>query len=158
MLLNLVPKIDFTHYFMSLYDWLLMAISSRLWLIHVKCYFIWIVSCRWSNHIILLLIFVAENVLLMLVISPTVQHIKFEIVMLSQENAGVEAELFSFDGLTQFMIRWLQCDNNRPRKLQVWKEIYSAWTNIPISLSICPCIISIVCWKYHHNSSIHLFR
>ena len=44
MLLNLVPKFDFA----------------------------WIVSCSWSNHTILLLMFVAEKVLLLLVISLTV--------------------------------------------------------------------------------------
>ena len=33
--------------------------------------FIWIVSCSWSNHIILLLMFVAEKVLLLLVIYLT---------------------------------------------------------------------------------------
>ena len=36
-----------------------------------KCDFVWIVSCSWSNHIILLLMFVAEKVLLLLVISLT---------------------------------------------------------------------------------------
>ena len=36
-----------------------------------KIWFRWIISCSWSNHTILLLMFVAEKVLLLLVISLT---------------------------------------------------------------------------------------
>ena len=54
--------------------WLLMAILSRLQLIHVWFDFILRVSCSWRNHIILLLMFVAEKVLLLLVISLTLHH------------------------------------------------------------------------------------
>ena len=43
-------------------------------MIHVKFDFIWIVSCSWSNYIILLLMFEAEKVLLLLVISLTVDR------------------------------------------------------------------------------------
>ena len=50
-------------------------------LLRDKCYWIWqqkidsiwIVSCSWSNHTTLLLMFVAEKVLLLLVISLTVK-------------------------------------------------------------------------------------
>ena len=48
-----------------------------------KIDFIWIVSCSWSNHIILLLIFVAEKVLLLLVISLTdVRNVNMDSAMI----------------------------------------------------------------------------
>ena len=48
-----------------------MAILSWLKLINVLFDFIWMVSCSWSNHNILLLMIVAEKVLLLLVIFLT---------------------------------------------------------------------------------------
>ena len=56
MLLNLVTKIDF----------------------------IWIVSCSWSKHTILLLMFVAEKVLRLLVISLTVEY-------MGQQMSGLDS-------------------------------------------------------------------
>ena len=70
-----------------------------------KCDFVWIVSCSWSNHIILLLMFVAEKVLLLLVISLTVDtdmqrlfhstwspllsfHVQKEVFLILEENDG----------------------------------------------------------------------
>ena len=72
MLLNLVAKNKFCTLF-HIIIWTLMAISSWLELIQVYFDFIWIVSCSWSNHMKLLLMFVAEKVLLLLVISLTEQ-------------------------------------------------------------------------------------
>ena len=48
-----------------------MVISSWSLLIHIYFDFIWIVSFSWNNHIILLLMVVAEKALVLLVISLT---------------------------------------------------------------------------------------
>ena len=73
MLLSLVAKIKFYTSF-HITTWLFMAILSWLGLIHVWFDFIWMVSCSWSNHMKLLLMFVAEKKpLLLLEISPTVK-------------------------------------------------------------------------------------
>ena len=75
MLLNLVAK---TKFYTLLYIdiWLLMAILLRLMLIHIWFDYILIVSCSWRNHIILLLMFVAEKVLLLLVFSLIDQKLR----------------------------------------------------------------------------------
>ena len=51
---------------MTSYGYIIMIKVGLVWFD-----FIWIVSCSWSNHTILLLIFVAEKVLLLLVIPLT---------------------------------------------------------------------------------------
>ena len=68
MLLNMVAKIKFCT-LLYIIIWLLMILWSLL--IPVWFEFILIVSCSWRNHIILLLMFVAEKMLLLLMISLT---------------------------------------------------------------------------------------
>ena len=71
MLLNLVKKIKF-YTLLYIILWILMGILLWLLLIPAWFDFILIVSYFWRIHIILLLMFVAEEMLLLLVISLTV--------------------------------------------------------------------------------------
>ena len=70
MLLNLVAKMKF-YTLLYFIIWLPMAILLWLQLFHVWFDFIFIVSCSWRNHIILLLMLETEKMLLLLVISLT---------------------------------------------------------------------------------------
>ena len=54
------------YHYMTFYGYISMLIVTHVWFD-----FIFIVSRSWRNHIILLLMFVAEKVLLLLVISVT---------------------------------------------------------------------------------------
>ena len=90
MLLNLVAKIKF-YTLLYIIIWLLMAILLWLYMIPVWFDFILTVSCSWRNHIILLLLFVAEKVLLILVISLTVQWKPTKIHALVLKSSVVNA-------------------------------------------------------------------
>ena len=59
-LLNLVPKLNFTHNYISFYDYLWLYYHDYSWFMYNLISF-GIVSCRWCNHTILLLKFVAEK-------------------------------------------------------------------------------------------------
>ena len=89
MPLNLVAKIKF-YILLYIIIWLLMAILLWLYLIPVWFDVILIVSCSWKNYIMLLLMFVAEKVLLLLVISLTGQ-----VLVITQIAKIPESTLFT---------------------------------------------------------------
>ena len=73
--------------------WLFMAILLWLYLIHVWFDFILIVSCSWRNHIILLLMFSAEKVLLLLVLSLTTKYTRRGFVKPRSHCADLEVPI-----------------------------------------------------------------